>query len=84
MLGQKHSEKLFEYYNSPAIVAGYGQQEYLTPGLFITDLFREMQWLQHASAVCPTSQFLADILTGKRTLRKRWREFRQSAPGHAT
>jgi glycosyltransferase involved in cell wall biosynthesis len=28
------------------------------------------EMVQHASAVCPMSQFLADILTGKRTLKK--------------
>ena len=31
---------------------------------------RLAEMLQHASAVCPMSQFLADILTGKRTLKK--------------
>ena len=30
---------------------------------------RLAEMLQHASAVCPMSQFLADILTGKRTLK---------------
>lgn len=31
---------------------------------------RLAEMLRHASAVCPMSQFLADILTGKRTLKK--------------
>lgn len=31
MLVQRHSEKIFQYYNSPAIAAGYGEQEYITP-----------------------------------------------------
>lgn len=31
---------------------------------------RLAEMLQHASAVCPMSQFLADILTGKRALKK--------------
>jgi glycosyltransferase involved in cell wall biosynthesis len=31
---------------------------------------RLVEMLQYASAVCPMSQFLADILTGKRTLKK--------------
>src|SRR4029077_12033838 len=31
---------------------------------------RLAEMLQHASAVCPMSQFLADILTGKRILKK--------------
>lgn len=31
---------------------------------------RLAEMLQHASAVCPMSQFLADILTGKRTVKK--------------
>lgn len=31
MLGQKHNEKLFEHYNTPAIAASYGQDEDITP-----------------------------------------------------
>jgi glycosyltransferase involved in cell wall biosynthesis len=31
---------------------------------------RLAEMIQHASAVCPMSQFLADILTGKRTVKK--------------
>src|SRR5215813_9895770 len=28
---QHHAEKIFNYYNSPLIAAGYGRQEYITP-----------------------------------------------------
>jgi cyclopropane fatty-acyl-phospholipid synthase-like methyltransferase len=31
MLGREHNEKLFEYYNSPTIVAAYSQEESLSP-----------------------------------------------------
>jgi ubiquinone/menaquinone biosynthesis C-methylase UbiE len=31
MLIQQHNEKIFQHYSSPAIAAGYGQQEYITP-----------------------------------------------------
>lgn len=31
MLMQQHNEKVYEYYNSSAIAAGYGQQEHITP-----------------------------------------------------
>src|SRR5215467_9359761 len=31
VLAQLHTEQIYRHYNSPAIVAGYGQRKYITP-----------------------------------------------------
>ena len=62
VLAQPHAEEIFKHYNSPAIAAGYGHQEYITPCerlLFSTYISPGMAILDIGVGGGRTSQYLA-------------------------
>jgi SAM-dependent methyltransferase len=62
VLAQPHAEEIFKHYNSPAIAAGYGHQEYITPCerlLFSTYISSGMAILDIGVGGGRTSQYLA-------------------------